>query len=666
MLKTIVWILSLTLWLYAAPSADDPFARVEYFKLHNGMQVYLLADPKAEKTGIRLTVGVGYDNETEENYGISHLVEHLVFRDRRVPHHDYLDYLREEGGSRVNGYTRRYETGYVATVPAQKSYWAVKTFSQMLFDKNVTQEDLEIEKKALQTEIGEPRWYYRPLYAMIHFFESITPPQEDFYVEQFSLPKTKKLPDRYHAQENNKRFTLDEVLARYHAYYYPANMKLMVVGNFDTQKMRQEIEKAYGKVAKKGTLKVEEPKYHPKSNAKPYLRFYEGAPENYASIGAKYVLDDYKKYLILNIYTYALAQRLQQQLRNKHGKTYSVNESGFSDRHAGAALIGFDGLADVFADNIAEAEKMIEADTKAMTRESIAKAMAQYEKRYYSAIEHDSDTLMDLVDMADYLRKEHNITDQTSYGIFKAITPEAFQKTVTDTFRPQNRYKYVAREYYFFPMEMGVLSLLSLALFIGIYLFFAKWQLRRRGIVYTQRDIVFQRRLSSRFTGFLIFLLNTLIASVSFEWIKYLFSKWIMGDPRWMMTVDVPYSYIITVGDTIGYLVWFFILYYALWRYYARMSVLKDKIILVGNCVAVIKKCDIEKIDVVSWRLRKKGTVTFGTAWRFWKPLTALVCKDGSICYLRSSNAVYLKEDLEAWLYKDEKGENHVSASDPS
>ncbi len=90
----IIWLmLSLVFMLYAKDNVEniDPSKNVNYFKLDNGMQVYLLADPKAEKTRIRLTVGVGYDNETESNYGISHLVEHLVFRDRRVPHHDYLD-----------------------------------------------------------------------------------------------------------------------------------------------------------------------------------------------------------------------------------------------------------------------------------------------------------------------------------------------------------------------------------------------------------------------------------------------------------------------------------------------------------------------------------------------------------------------------------------------
>ncbi len=633
-----------------AAEGNDPFKKIEYFKLNNGMQVYLLADPKAEKTQIELRVNVGYDNETDKNYGISHLVEHLVFRDRRVPHHDYLDYIKEEGGTNVNGYTKRYETGYVATVPAEKSYWVAETFAQMLFDKNVTDEDLEIERKALQTEIGEPHWYYRPLWALMHFFDFIGPPAENFFKDEFSIPKEKELPDRYLAQENNKRFTLDEVMARYNAYYYPANMKLIIAGNFDVQKMRSFIEKRFGKVNKTGSLKVEKPHYTPKLNGKPYERYYEGMPENYAYVGAKYVLDDYKKYLILDIYTYSLAQRLQQQLRNKEGKTYSVNESGFTDKNAGAALIGFDGLADVFSQNIAQAEAMIAKDSRKMEPADIQKAMAQYEKRYYTSIEHDSDTLMGLVDMADYLRKEHNITDKTSYDIFKSITPEAFQKTVTETFTPQNRYRYIAREYYYFPMEMGVLSLTVLLFFIMGYVGLYGWQLRRQGIRLTQRDIRFQRRLSSRFMGFLILTATIIIASVGFEWIKYLLSKWIMGDPYWLLTLEVPYSYIATVLDAFVYLLWFFWLYVTLWRYYARIIVTDDYLIATGNRVAVIPKAQITSIAVVPAKERTWRR-TLGTMFRFWKPVVKVELKNGEQYYLRSANAEHLREDLQKWLY---------------
>ncbi len=75
-----------------------------------------------------------------------------------------------------------------------------------------------------------------------------------------------------------------------------------------------------------------------------------------------------------------------------------------------------------------------------------------------------------------------------------------------------------------------------------------------------------------------------------------------MGDPRWMMTVDVPYSYILTLLDVFAYLVWFFLLYFYLWRYYARLYVLHDKIVLIGNRAAVIEKGQIVQVDVAACR----------------------------------------------------------------
>jgi len=377
------FIVLLIFSLYSTATAStnsDPYKNIEYYKLDNGMQVYLLSDKKAVNTDILLSVRVGYDVENEDTYGLSHLVEHMVFRDQRVPHHDYLDYIEDEGGTYVNGYTRRYETDYVTTIDSNKSYWITKTFANMLFDKNVTNEDLAVERGALQTEIGEARWYLKPLWYIGKFFKKISPPKEEFYHNEFNLSKEKDLPANYHAQENNKKFTLDEVMAHYHSYYYPANMTLNIVGNFSVEKMKKIIAEGYGKIKKKGTKHTQKPPKDAQLNGKAYRRFYEGVGKNSAYIGVKYLLDDYKKYLILGIYTNNLAKRLQQQIRNKLGKTYSVNPYGFSERNAGVAAINFGSLHKNFEENIRRVDEMLQADIKDINDNTIANAMREYNK----------------------------------------------------------------------------------------------------------------------------------------------------------------------------------------------------------------------------------------------------------------------------------------------
>ncbi len=595
-------------------------------------------------------VKVGYGVEDDQNYGISHLVEHLVFRDQRVPHHDYLDYIKEEGGTDVNAHTKRYETGYHATIASEKSYWITEIFAQMLFDKNVTTNDLEIEKGALQAEIGESHWYLKFFWFLRKFFGTITPPQENLYIDDFSLTKVKDLPARYKAQENNPKFSLEEVLGHYEKYYYPANMTLRIVGNFSTPKMKELILEHYGKVKKSGTLYAAKPPENPKLNHKPYRRFFEGSDENSGYIGTKYLIDDYQKYLILDIYTINLAERLQQKLRNKEGKTYSVNAYNFSSRKAGVATVSFDGLHGQFADNILSVKNMIAEDAKTLNKRDILKALSNYEKKYYTAIEHDNDSLISLVSMAEYLREEQNITDKTSFDIFRSITAETYQKTVKEAFLPQNSYSYVSRDYYFFPLEMLLLSLLSIMLFIFVYLRLSHIDLKKNGILYTSREIIMHRRISSRFTGFVLFLVVVLLSSVIWEWLKYLLSKYLMGDPYWIMTIDVPYSYILTVLDPILNLAIFALIYRSLFHYYARIDITQETLYALGNQIKALPRAEIKEITIAQWHLRYFKQ-TLGTMLRFWKPLVRLEMMQGEVFYLRSSNALHLEEDLLKWKH---------------
>jgi len=651
-MKILLWILTLFTLLQAneVSMTDDPYKNIHYFTLKNGMQVYLLNDDKTENTQIKLTVNLGYAIEDKDTYGLAHLVEHLVFRDQRIPYHDYLDYIKEEGATYVNGYTRRYETGYLATIKNEKAYWVVETFAKMLFDKNVTAQDLAIEKGALQTEIGESHWYYKPLWAMKVFFENIAAPSENFYQDVFHIPKEKELPARYFAQENNTRFTLAEVMKRYKDYYYPANMKLFVVGDFDITKMEQTIKESYGKIEKTGTLLVKEPKVKAISPKKPYERYYEGTDGSVAYLGALYLLDEYRTYLVLNAYTENLSQRLQQKMRNQYGKTYSVNNYMFSYKNAGVAAVTFDALHDEFDNNMKMAKEMMKEDLLHLDDETINKALKSYEEQYFHATEHDNDTLMGLLQTNKYLREDHNITKESAYDIFKTITPEIFRTSIKKTFTPENDYRVIHRDYYFFSLEMMVISLLTFGLFLFFYIRLYKFELKKRHLLYTHRDVLLTRRVSSRFTGFLLFLLTFIISTILWNWMKYLTFKLITGDPFYLFTIDVPYSYIVTLLDPLLFMVVFFFIYRTLWRYYARIDVIDRGIVAIGNHVTFMPKEKIETLEVTPWQIRYFKQ-TIGTAIRFWKPLLKVTMEDGTVYYIRAVEASHLKEDIEKVLF---------------
>jgi len=201
-------------------------------------------------------------------------------------------------------------------------------------------------------------------------------------------------------------------------------------------------------------------------------------------------------------------------------------------------------------------------------------------------------------------------------------------------------------------MDVAVLNILFIILFIFIYMKMYRISMKKEQIVYTHRDVVMYRRVSNRFAGFLLLLITAALSTVVAQWILYLLLKLVTADPYYYTSIDVPYSYLATIAYILFYIFIFVIIYYCLWRYYARLDVTKRALIFIGNRVKVLKKVDIASISTASWRI-KNYKQTLGAALLFWRAVTKIEMKDGICYYLRTSNAVHLSEDLNKWLKSD-------------
>jgi len=628
-----------------AAAQEDPYKDIVYMQLDNGLQVYLLNDDKAVNTRIELTVAVGTEIEDEHTYGLSHLVEHIVFRDKRIPHRDYVDYIKEEGATYMNGYTARYKTGYNATIASGKSYWIAEMFAKMLFDKQVELEDLISEKGAVQTEIGANEWTDKPLWYLVKGLEIFAPPQADIYRDDFALPKIKKQSLRLNQKINNQTFTLPEVMAHYKTYYYPANMILKIAGHFDMNEMKKHVQTHYGSIQRKGTKKALKPKENPQLNQKPYRLFVEGASENAGYIGVKYILDDSRKSLIIDAYLDNLALRLQQKLRNDLGHTYSIYASESKRHKATVAYIYFDGLHDEFESNIIAVRDAIKGDLKNLSNETIDDALREY-KKYYTSVEHDSNTLMGLIDTTQYLQEEF-ASSKSSYQFFDSINHTNFREALNQTFVDKHLYSVIYRDYYLFPYDVVLLGLLSFVMMIVLY--FKLYPLDKIGQKSNcaYRNIIMSRRISNRFLGFFYIFAIYFVSSFLWEWIKYLFLTYLIGNSTYLQSIDVPYSYIWTISDMILGILVFLLLCRYLFPYFARLVVTQDGIYLIGHRVKSIPKAEIADIQTIHWNF-SKSLKSFGISILFWRPLLKITLNNDKEIYIRSAHAEHLKEDLEA------------------
>ena len=630
----------------------DPYKNIDYFELDNGLKVYILADSQAVNTQINLEIQVGWSVEDEENAGITHLLEHIIFRDQRVKYHDYLDYLKEEGATYVNGYTREYSTGYVATIEASKSYFLVETFAQMIFDKNVTIEDLEIEKRALQTEIGELQWYHPLFYALgrvLSPMAKLYAVNSDIFKDSFELQEKKGKNWSYLYKKNNANFTLEKVLNHYKDYYYPSNMRLQIVGNFDLETMKKIVIQKYGRVETTGVKKSQKLPYNAKLSEKPY-HVYSSAQgdENRAYIGARYLLDDYKKHLALYAYSDYLSSKMQKKLRNELGQTYSVNIYANGSRNAGMIGVSFDSLHDDFESNVEILRAQILKDTQSMTPQDIDEALLQSDL-YYASKEHDSKTLMSLVDTQVHVHKYQNIYNKTPYEVFKEITPLYFQEAVSDAFVQKYSFEYLYRDYYLFPLD----ALLLVFILIGLLIFYSKRassiKFLNPNLSYTHRDVILTRRLTPLFITIIFYIFIAAISIFIDAWFWELGSLVVTGDRYALESLPQFYEYLVEVLDMLVILAIYIGLSKLLLKTsYAKLELTQDTLNLVSTTHLKIEKSDIDEIKKVSWSIDKYKNIC-GVSVLFFKPLV-MVKHSRGVCYLRARKVDELEEDLNKWL----------------
>ncbi len=639
----------LTLLNATVATVPDPYKEIEYFVLDNGLQVYMLSNEKTTNINISMKINVGWDIEDEENYGLSHLVEHMVFRDKRVPHRDYLDYMKDEGASYVNGFTSRYETELIVKIDSSKAYWIAETFAKMIFDKQVDSEDIETEKGAVQVEIGEKVWYESMLGGLSKLAK-IIPPSESIYESHFGLVKPKELPSNYLEKENNKAFTLEEVMAHYETYYYPSNMILKITGDFDTAKMKALITYTYGKITKEGTKRTHKPKREAKLSKNPYVYHEEGGSDNYGYIGAQYLFDDCQKHIILDAFIKYVSTKIQQKLRNKEGKSYSISTYNFQSRGAGVVSVAFDGLHDDFDDNIALVKKSIDHYVKNIDDTMIDEALEEYKKRY-TTVEYDSDSLTSLVDTLEHMKSDHKIVNKTHYDFFKTITPETFTKVVKETFVPENSYKVIYRDYYWFTGDVNIMGFVVFLIILFLYLRFSHLIFALRGVSYEKREVLLTRRVANRFFGFMLFIFLVYFTALLYSWGEYFILKYVVGDINYLSTLDVPYGLYMYIVENILHTVLMFTLFRWMITYHSRIDVTEDRLYVLGSKPMVIDKASVKHIDVVPWSISKLFHTT-GVAFFFWKPLVKVDTED-KVYYFRSSDAKALKEDLMyRWIEK--------------
>lgn len=206
-------------------------ADLSVYKLDNGQTVII----KEVKTNPIVTVDTwiktGSINETDENNGVSHFLEHLFFKGSTNHAPGEFDKILETKGAITNAATSKDFTHYYITIPSKDFDLALDMHSDMLLNPLIPRKELEKERKVVIEEImkdanSPSTLVYDNLIKMLYK----THPYKRKVIGTAEIVST---------------IHRDKIFEYYNTYYNPSNMITVIVGDVDSANVIEKIKKAF-------------------------------------------------------------------------------------------------------------------------------------------------------------------------------------------------------------------------------------------------------------------------------------------------------------------------------------------------------------------------------------------------------------------------------------
>jgi predicted Zn-dependent peptidase len=293
--------------------------------------------PAARSVAVGLFVGVGSRREDEAHAGLSHLLEHLVFKGtRRYPEAGGLSEAVEGSGGNVNAATDRELTIYTARVPAEAAAQALEVVSDLVLAPLLRRRDLIGEKPVIVDEI---RMYVdSPGDHVFSIFDELLFGSHPLGREIAGTPRSVR------------RARHETVVEHWERWYQPANLVLAAAGSIRHEEVLKTAE-AWFEAESSGSAPTQLPApLEPPSPAPPgsirvdYRRLSQGN----LCIGMPGVARDDPDRWALDLLGAVLgdgmSSRLFLELRERRSLTYDVSTFGatFADCGTFGVHAGFD------------------------------------------------------------------------------------------------------------------------------------------------------------------------------------------------------------------------------------------------------------------------------------------------------------------------------------
>ncbi len=230
-------ILSLTLAfeLFSLGPAQARPNAVQEVNLKNGLKVLLIENHKSPAVTFQVWYRVGSRNEKDGKSGLSHFLEHMMFKgSSNVAPEEYVRIIAKNGG-RSNAFTMADATVYFATMNREKIDIVIGLEADRMVSARLDGEYFEAEKKVVMEE-RRLRTEDNPASSLAEATSAVA-----YTIHPYRRPVVGWMEDL-------QNFTLEDLRSYYRTYYAPNNAFVVAVGDFSRTDILAEIKSAFGKI----------------------------------------------------------------------------------------------------------------------------------------------------------------------------------------------------------------------------------------------------------------------------------------------------------------------------------------------------------------------------------------------------------------------------------
>lgn len=393
---------------------------VQKTTLPNGLRIVTESITSVKSISVGIWVKTGSRNETEKQAGVTHFLEHMLFKGTKERTAYDIALSMEAVGGFLNAFTSSEYTCYYARCVDSQLERALDVLSDMVLNPTFPADEVEKEKKVVIEEMK----MYRDSPDSYLFEEFNTKMFESHELGRPILGN----------EETVSSFTRDDLYAYMKERYRSGNMLISVAGNVDHKEVVELVSRFLGEVENSFAATP----HQPLQNLKPEkLVLTKAIEQTHYILGRRGLhLDHPEKYLLLlanSILSGGMSSRLHQNVREKYGYCYSIQSfnQSYSDSGMWGVYVGTDKeyVEHVHELVVAELTKMKE---ELVPAKELEEAKAQLKGKLLLSQENTSNRMMRLAKSELYF--DRFITLDELVDKINAVTAEEILEFSKDFF----------------------------------------------------------------------------------------------------------------------------------------------------------------------------------------------------------------------------------------